>query len=664
MTVLSRRTKNNPILIGEPGVGKTAIAEGLAQRITIGDVPESLKGCKVLALDMGALVAGAKMRGEFEERLKAVLNEVQDANGEIVLFIDEVHTIVGCGKAEGAMDAGNLLKPALARGTLRCIGATTLDEYKQNIEKDAALERRFQQVVVEQPSVDATVAILRGLKERYEVHHGVSIADSALVAAATLSDRHISERFLPDKAIDLVDEAAAKLKMDATSRPQKLDDVSRRLLQAQMEQISIEQEAATDPCAKARLEALVSEAEDLQRQQAALTKQWEEEKGQMTRLTNVREAIERINAEIEQATDQNELPKAAELKYEKLPQLQRALFFEETEMAAREGSMLRATVLEADVAALLQTWTGIPADRMLKEEADQLLELPNILSARVAGQQPAVDAVSEAILRPTGVGKTELAKALAKALFDDDEAMVRLDMSEFMTAESVSRMLGSPPGYVGYEQGGQLTEAVRRKPYSVVLFDEMDKAHPEVFNVLLQILDDGRATDGQGRTVNFKNTIIILTSNTGAAAVIEAEGDPNKEDEVRLKVMDALKMKYRPEFLNRLDEMVIFNPLGLAQLRAIAGLQLQALQGRLATRRITLRLADAALDALTNLGYNPEYGARPLKRVVQSELETPLARALLSQAVADGDTVEFTSDAQTGKLTLKVLASEPEPEPG
>lgn len=623
MTVLSRRTKNNPIFVGEPGVGKTAIVEGLAQRIVDGDVPDTLQGCRVMALDMGALVAGAKMRGDFEERLKAVLNEVEEAGGEIILFIDEIHTVVGAGKADGSMDAGNLLKPLLARGKLRCVGATTLDEYRSQIEKDPALERRFQQVLVEQPTVEATVAILRGIKEKYEVHHGVTIADSALVSAAVLSDRYISERFLPDKAIDLIDEAAAKLGMDATSRPQELDEVARRLLLVEMEQISLAADAEDDPRAQTELAGLDAEAAQLRVRQDDLMRRWEEEKA--------------------------------------------------GQGADEEGSLLRHLVGESDVAKVLSEWTGIPSDRMMAAEAEKLLDLPSILASRVKGQAGAVDSVAEAIMRsragladpsrplasflflgPTGVGKTELAKALANTLFDDEEAMVRLDMSEFMSAHSVSRLLGAPPGFVGYEAGGELTEAVRRKPYSVVLFDEMDKAHPDVFNVLLQILDDGRATDGQGRVVNFKNTIIILTSNTGAEHVLQAKGDPELAGEVREQVLGALAKRYRPEFLNRLDEMVIFNPLGLAQMRAIAGLQIKALQGRLAERRVTLHLADDALDALTESGYSPEYGARPLKRAVQKQLETPLARAIISSAVADGDCVEFVPEELTRELAMEV----------
>jgi len=632
MTVLSRRTKNNPILIGQPGVGKTAIVEGLAQLIVNGDVPESLQGRRVVALDMGALVAGAKMRGEFEERLKAVLHEVEDAEGEIVLFIDEIHVVIGAGKVDGAMDAGNLFKPALARGQLRCIGATTLDEYTKYIEKDAAFERRFQQVVVEQPTVDATVGILRGLKERYEKHHGVNIADSALVAAAALSDRYITNRFLPDKAIDLIDEAAARLKMDSTSRPQELDEVCRLLKNAQMERTSLADEAEENPSARERLVALDADVEELKGRRDALTSEWEEEKSRLE---------------------------------------------DEEESRDEDDVRPRLTVDKADVAAVVTQWTGIPTDRMLSAEAEKLLLLPTALEARVKGQPAAVGAVADAImcsrsgladlsrplasflfLGPTGVGKTELAKALAYSLFDDGDAMIRIDMSEYMTAESVSRLLGAPPGYVGYEEGGQLTEAVRRRPYSVVLFDEMDKAHPEVFNVLLQVLDDGRATDGHGRTVNFKNTIIILTSNVGADVILEAGGEPSRADETRTRVIDALRTRYRPEFLNRLDEMVIFNPLGLEELRAITRIQLAALQERLAARRISLRVSDEALDVLTASGHSPEYGARPLKRVVHRQLKTPLAHALVSQTVADGDTVEFVADPLSGELTMHVVAKE------
>ena len=682
ITVLSRRQKNNPVLIGEPGVGKTAIAEGLAQRIASGDVPESLQRRRLLALDMGALVAGAKYRGEFEERLKAVLSEVQSSAGEIVLFLDEIHTVVGAGKGEGSVDAGNLLKPALARGEVRCLGATTLDEYRTHIEKDKALERRFQQVYVSEPSVDATIAILRGLKDRYESHHGVSISDGALVAAAMLSDRYISERFLPDKAIDLVDEAAAKIRIDATSRPQALDEVSRRLLQVQMEEISFKSDAETDARAAARLELLRAEAARLSAQQAELTARWEAEKAELSEVRALKDEIEKATHDIERAEQEYELSTAAELKYSTLPKLQAQLA--EAEAAAggaaageeaAEGRLLESTVNEEQIAAVVAQWTGVPLKRMLTSEMQKLLDLPAALSSRVAGQGAATEAVSEAILRsraglsdpsqpiasflflgPTGIGKTELAKALASSLFDDDEAMVRVDMSEYMEKHSVSRLLGAPPGYVGYDEGGQLTEAVRRRPYSVLLFDEMDKAHPEVFNVLLQVLDDGRVTDGQGRTVNFKNTIIIMTSNLGAAAVVDGGGRPEKQDEVRLRVLDALRERYRPEFLNRLDELIIFNPLGRAEIRMITGLQLGALRQRLAARRITLDASDAALDVLADLGYSPEYGARPLKRVVARELETPLARGLVSGDFRDGDAVRVDADLDAVKLVIRVAA--------
>jgi len=697
MTVLSRRTKNNPILLGEPGVGKTAIAEGLAQRIASGDVPESLRKRKLLALDMGALVAGAKYRGEFEERLKAVLEEVTKSAGEIVLFIDEIHTVVGAGKGEGSMDAGNLLKPALARGELRCIGATTLDEYRQYIEKDPALERRFQQVLVREPSVEATTAILRGLKERYELHHGVSISDSALVAAATLSERYISERFLPDKAIDLVDEAAAKLKMDATSRPQALDEVNRRLLQVQMEEISLRKDAERDSRASKRLEALEAEEARLIEKQEALMERWEAEKDKMGRVQKIKEELEKTNMEIEKAEQAYELNRAAELKYSVLPQLQKELAEAEANAGGSEAEgsaqdavgrasrgvidddgdgddapLMKTLVEEADIAAIVSQWTGVPLTRLLRSESTKLLELDAALARRVTGQGEAVHVVAEAIQRsraglsdptkpiasfmflgPTGVGKTELAKALAVNLFDDESSMVRIDMSEYMSAESVSRLVGAPPGYVGYEQGGQLTEQVRRRPYSVILFDEVDKAHPEVFNVLLQLLDDGRVTDGQGKTVNFKNTIIILTSNLGAQEVLAGEGDPTRQSEVRLKVLDALRQRYRPEFINRLDEVVIFNPLSREQLGPIAQLQLTALRSRLASRSISLHVTPAALDALVDLGYSPEYGARPLKRVLQKELEAPLARALLSGEVSDGDDVIVKVDLDSTSLVVR-----------
>ncbi len=689
MTVLSRRTKNNPILLGEPGVGKTAIAEGLAQRIASGDVPESLKNRRLLALDMGALVAGAKYRGEFEERLKAVLTEVQDAQGEIVLFIDEIHTVVGAGAGEGSMDAGNLLKPALARGQLRCVGATTLDEYRKYIEKDAALERRFQQVMVDQPTVEATTAILRGLKERYELHHGVSIADEALVAAAVLSDRYISERFLPDKAIDLVDEAAAKLKMDATSRPQALDEVTRKLLQVQMEEISLSADAERDSRTRAKLTALQAEKKRLQEKVETLTRRWEEEKAKLGRVSTLKEEIERVAREVEQAENKYELSVAAELKYSVLPELQRQLEDAELEFEVDEvvvddesdddsempkTALVKTMVREQDIAAIVSQWTGVPVQRLVRSESAKLLELNETLAERVAGQSKAVSVVAEAIQRsragladptkpiaslmflgPTGVGKTELAKALACALFDSEDALIRIDMSEYMATESVSRLIGAPPGYIGYDQGGQLSEQVRRKPYSVILFDEVDKAHPEVFNVLLQVLDDGRITDGQGRTVNFKNCIVLLTSNTGAQEVLTG----TSQEEIKLRVLDQLRTRFRPEFLNRLDELVIFEPLDKVQLKQIAELQLNALRERLALKDVELRVTDDALGVLAELGYNPEYGARPLKRVVQKELEAPLARLLLSGELDYGDTADVSADVEEGRLVVGVLKGDP-----
>ena len=680
MTVLSRRTKNNPILIGEPGVGKTAIAEGLAQRIAVGDVPESLLNCRLLALDMGALIAGAKYRGEFEERLKAVVTDVQASNGEVVLFIDEIHTVVGAGAADGAMDASNLLKPALARGELRCVGATTLDEYREYIEKDAALERRFQKIFADQPDVEATTAILRGLKEKYELHHGVSISDGALVAAAVLSDRYITDRFLPDKAIDLVDEAAATMRIDATSRPKLLDQVSRRLLQVQMEEISLKQDAESDPRAATRLAALQEESRKLKAEEAELSARWQGEKARLEGIRTIKEKVDKAKIEIEQAEQQVQLQRAAELKYDVLPKLQIQL--EEAEEAARGGAadgdadappLLRTTVGEEEIAAVVAGWTGVPVTRVLSSEMQRLMSLGAKIGERVAGQPQAVESVADAIVRsraglsdpsqpiasfmflgPTGVGKTELCKALAEVLFDADDAMVRIDMSEYMSKESVSRLVGAPPGYVGYESGGQLTEAVRRRPYSVVLFDEVDKAHPEVFNVLLQVLDDGRITDGQGRTVNFKNTIIILTSNSGAKAITDAEGDPSKQDEVRLRVMDILRETYRPEFLNRLDELIIFNPLSKVELRRIAALALGALRKRLAAKEMAIDVSDTALDVLTDLGYSPEYGARPLKRVVVRELESPIARGIISGDFQEGDRLYVDADLDATKVRITV----------
>ncbi|MFQ3629564.1 MAG: ATP-dependent chaperone ClpB, partial [Cyanobacteriota bacterium] len=614
--ILSRRTKNNPVLIGEPGVGKTAIAEGLAQRIVKGDVPESLKERRLIALDMGALIAGAKYRGEFEERLKAVLKEVTDSNGQIILFIDEIHTVVGAGATQGAMDAGNLLKPMLARGELRCIGATTLDEYRKYIEKDAALERRFQQVFVDQPTVEDTVSILRGLRERYENHHGVKISDSALVAAAMLSNRYISDRFLPDKAIDLVDEAAAKLKMEITSKPEELDEVDRKILQLEMEKLSLQKE--TDTASRDRLERLEKELADLKETQTALNAQWQAEKDVIQDIQKIKQEIEKVNIEIQQAERDYDLNRAAELKYGKLADLQKQLNAAERTLAQTQTSgksLLREEVTESDIAEIISKWTGIPVSKLVESEMQKLLQLEDELHRRVIGQDEAVTAVADAIQRsraglsdpnrpiasfiflgPTGVGKTELAKALASYLFDSEEAMVRIDMSEYMEKHAVSRLIGAPPGYVGYDEGGQLTEAIRRRPYAVVLFDEIEKAHPDVFNVMLQILDDGRVTDSQGRTVDFKNTIIIMTSNIGSQYILDVAGDNSRYDEMRSRVIDAMRSHFRPEFLNRVDEFIIFHSLQRSELRNIVRLQVARLEQRLEDRKMALRLSDAALD--------------------------------------------------------------------
>ncbi|WP_448526087.1 ATP-dependent chaperone ClpB [Parathermosynechococcus lividus] len=657
--ILSRRTKNNPVLIGEPGVGKTAIAEGLAQRIVAGDVPDSLRDRQLIALDMGALIAGAKYRGEFEERLKAVLKEVTESNGQIILFIDEIHTVVGAGATQGAMDAGNLLKPMLARGELRCIGATTLDEYRKYIEKDAALERRFQQVYVDQPSVEDTISILRGLKERYEIHHGVKISDTALVAAATLSTRYISDRFLPDKAIDLVDEAAAKLKMEITSKPEELDEIDRKILQLEMERLSLQKE--TSAASRDRLEKLEKELADLKEEQSRLNAQWQAEKEVIDRLQAIKEDIEKVNIEIQQAERNYDLNRAAELKYGKLTDLQKQLAdteakLQQTQVGGR--SLLRDEVTEADIAEIISKWTGIPISKLVESEAQKLLHLEDELHKRVIGQDEAVTAVAEAIQRsragladpnrpiasfiflgPTGVGKTELAKTLAAFMFDTEEAMVRIDMSEYMEKHAVSRLIGAPPGYVGYDEGGQLTEAIRRRPYAVVLFDEIEKAHPDVFNVFLQILDDGRVTDAQGRTVDFKNTIIIMTSNIGSQYILDVAGDDSRYSEMYNRVMEAMRNHFRPEFLNRVDEFIIFHSLRKEQLRQIVKLQVQRLQDRLSDRHITLALSDKAIDFLVEVGYDPVYGARPLKRAVQKQLETPIAKGILRGDFYDGDTV-------------------------
>ncbi len=674
--ILSRRTKNNPVLIGEPGVGKTAIAEGLAQRIVAGDVPQSLTDRKLISLDMGSLIAGAKFRGEFEERLKAVLKEVTESRGNIILFIDEIHTVVGAGATQGAMDAGNLLKPMLARGELRCIGATTLDEYRKYIEKDAALERRFQQVYIEQPNVEDTVSILRGLKERYEVHHGVKISDSALVAAAMLSNRYISDRFLPDKAIDLVDEAAAKLKMEITSKPEELDEIDRKILQLEMERLSLQKE--TSAVSKERLERIEKELGDLKESQRAMSAQWQSEKDVISKIQKIKEESDRVNVEVQQAERDYDLNKAAELKYGTLTELQKQLQEAEAQLSQAQTSgqsLLREEVTESDIAEVISKWTGIPISKLVESEKDKLLQLEEELHQRVIGQHEAVTAVADAIQRsragladpnrptasfiflgPTGVGKTELAKALAAYLFDTEEALVRIDMSEYMEKHAVSRLIGAPPGYVGYDEGGQLTEALRRRPYAVILFDEIEKAHPDVFNIMLQILDDGRVTDAQGHTVDFKNSIIIMTSNIGSQYILDLAGEDSQYDEMYRRVMEAMRGSFRPEFLNRIDETIIFHTLQKHELRQIVQLQVVRLTERLSDRKISLKLSDSALDFLAEVGYDPVFGARPLKRAIQKELETQIAKAILRGEFHDGDTVFV--DVENERIAFRRLPSE------